>query len=60
MKHLVVFCAVAVIVLLPIFAVAAILTVFEAQPVLASFGLVVAALVATGAAMVDWWSERFE
>lgn len=60
MKHLVVFCAAAVSVLLPIFAVAAILTVFEAQPVLTSFGLVAAALVATGAAMVDWWSERFE
>lgn len=60
MKHLVVFCVAAVSVLLPIFAVAAILTVFEAQPVLTSFGLVAAALVATGAAMVDWWSERFE
>lgn len=60
MKHLVVFCVAAVSVLLPILAVAAILTVFDAQPALIHFGLAAATVVAIGATVFDWWSERSE
>lgn len=60
MKHAVVFCVAAVSVLLPILAVAVILTVFDAQPALIHFGLAAATIVAMGAAILDWWSERSE
>ena len=60
MTHLVVFCAVAVTVLLPVFAIAVILTVLDAQPSIMAFGIVASLVAATAAAVIDWVSERSE